>query len=62
MAGALRRSPVHDRHVVLGARMAEFGGWEMPIQYTGVVEEHLAVRETAEWSFVHQQRAAPGNA
>src|SRR4051794_12151831 len=45
MAGPLRRSPVHDRHVALGARMAEFGGWEMPIQYTGVVEEHLAVRE-----------------
>src|SRR4051812_6311844 len=40
----LRRSPLHDRHVALGARLAEFGGWEMPIQYTGVVEEHLAVR------------------
>src|SRR3954454_3593055 len=45
MADALRRSPLHDRHVALGARMAEFGGWEMPIQYTGVVEEHVAVRE-----------------
>jgi aminomethyltransferase len=42
----LRRSPLHDRHVALGARMAEFGGWEMPIQYSGVVEEHLAVRES----------------
>jgi aminomethyltransferase len=41
---ALRHSPLHDRHVSLGARMAEFGGWSMPIQYTGVVEEHLAVR------------------
>ncbi|MBV9292273.1 MAG: glycine cleavage system aminomethyltransferase GcvT [Frankiales bacterium] len=41
----LRQSPLHDRHVALGARMAEFGGWEMPIQYAGVVEEHLAVRE-----------------
>ena len=45
MADALLRSPMHDRHVALGARMAEFGGWEMPIQYSGVVEEHLAVRE-----------------
>src|SRR4051794_37724413 len=42
----LLHSPLHDRHVALGARMAEFGGWEMPIQYAGVVEEHTAVRET----------------
>jgi len=41
---SLRQSPLHDRHVALGAKLAEFGGWEMPIQYTGVVEEHLAVR------------------
>ena len=41
---ALHQSPLHDRHVALGARLAEFGGWEMPIQYVGVVEEHLAVR------------------
>jgi aminomethyltransferase len=40
----LRHSPLHDRHLALGARMAEFGGWSMPIQYTGVVDEHLAVR------------------
>jgi aminomethyltransferase len=45
MVAALLRSPMHDRHLALGARMAEFGGWEMPIQYTGVVEEHLTVRE-----------------
>jgi aminomethyltransferase len=44
VADHLRRSPLHERHVALGARMAEFGGWEMPIQYAGVVEEHLAVR------------------
>lgn len=41
----LLHSPLHERHVALGARMAEFGGWQMPIQYTGVVEEHTAVRE-----------------
>jgi aminomethyltransferase len=41
----LLQSPLHERHVALGARLAEFGGWEMPIQYDGVVEEHTAVRE-----------------
>ncbi len=40
----LRRSPLHDRHEALGARMSDFGGWLMPIQYRGVVEEHTAVR------------------
>src|SRR3712207_916929 len=43
---AARRSPLHDRHVAAGARFAEFGGWEMPLQYPGgVLEEHTAVRE-----------------
>ena len=44
---ALRRSPLHDRHVALGAKMADFGGWAMPIEYPGggVVKEHTAVRE-----------------
>ena len=42
---ASRRTPLHDRHVALGARMADFGGWDMPIEYpTGVLEEHAAVR------------------
>ncbi|WP_108665179.1 glycine cleavage system aminomethyltransferase GcvT [Euzebya rosea] len=40
----LRRSPLHDRHVAAGARMAEFAGWEMPIDYGSVVAEHEAVR------------------
>ncbi|MFI5953465.1 glycine cleavage system aminomethyltransferase GcvT [Cryptosporangium sp. NPDC051539] len=40
----LRRSPLHDRHVALGAKFAEFGGWEMPLQYSGVIDEHTAVR------------------
>src|SRR5256885_6371709 len=43
-ASSLVHSPLHERHMALGARLAEFGGWEMPIQYAGVVEEHLAVR------------------
>jgi aminomethyltransferase len=45
----LLRSPLHDRHVALGAKLADFGGWEMPIEYTasggGVLKEHAAVRE-----------------
>ncbi len=36
-----------DRHVALGARMVPFAGWEMPVQYTGLVEEHIAVRTAA---------------
>jgi len=40
----LRRSPLHDRHVALGAKFAEFGGWEMPLQYSGIIDEHTAVR------------------
>lgn len=42
-----RTSPLHDRHVALGAKMADFGGWDMPIEYPGggVVAEHTAVRE-----------------
>lgn len=43
----LRRSPLHDRHVAAGARMAEFAGWEMPIDYGSVVAEHTAVRQSA---------------
>ncbi len=44
---SLLRSPIHDRHVALGAKMADFGGWSMPIEYPGggVVAEHTAVRE-----------------
>ena len=44
----LRTSPLHDRHVALGAKLAEFGGWSMPLEYpSGVVKEHTAVREAA---------------
>ncbi len=42
---ALRQSPLHAEHVTLGAKMAPFAGWSMPLQYRGVVEEHMAVRE-----------------
>jgi aminomethyltransferase len=43
----LQTGPLHDRHVALGAKLADFGGWQMPIEYPGggVLKEHLAVRE-----------------
>jgi aminomethyltransferase len=44
-ASTLRRTPLYAQHVGLGARMVPFVGWEMPIQYKGIVEEHRAVRE-----------------
>ncbi len=44
---ALHRTPLHDEHVALGARMVPFAGWEMPVQYSGVTDEHRAVREAA---------------
>jgi aminomethyltransferase len=40
----LLRTPVYERHVALGARLVPFAGWEMPVQYEGVIPEHLAVR------------------
>jgi len=45
--GSCRRTPLHEEHVRAGARMVEFAGWHMPIQYSGVVDEHLAVRTGA---------------
>ena len=44
---ALRRLALHERHVRLGARFAAFAGWEMPIQYEGIIAEHEAVRMAA---------------
>src|SRR5881396_2243149 len=44
MAQTLLRTPLHDRQVALGARMVPFAGWEMPVQYEGVIPEHKAVR------------------
>jgi aminomethyltransferase len=45
--GTLLHTPLYDEHVRLGARMVPFAGWEMPVQYTGVIEEHNAVRQRA---------------
>jgi aminomethyltransferase len=44
---ALRRTPLYEQHQGLGARMVPFAGYEMPVQYTGIVGEHRAVREDA---------------
>src|SRR5512145_1988606 len=43
----LLRTALHGEHLRLGARMVPFAGYEMPVQYTGVIEEHTAVRERA---------------
>jgi len=47
VAQTLLRTPLYDRHVALGARMVPFAGWEMPVQYEGVIQEHRAVRTDA---------------
>ncbi|HXV35078.1 MAG TPA: glycine cleavage system aminomethyltransferase GcvT [Gaiellaceae bacterium] len=43
----LRRTPLYERHAALGARLVPFAGWEMPVQYAGIAEEHRAVRTRA---------------
>ena len=45
--GSFKRTPLFEVHRQLGARMIPFGGWEMPVQYAGILEEHRAVRERA---------------
>lgn len=44
---SMKTTPLHDVHVAAGARMVDFGGWHMPVQYTGVIDEHNAVRARA---------------
>lgn len=43
----LKRTPLYESHRALGAKMVEFSGWEMPVQYKGILEEHRAVRNAA---------------
>ncbi|MFI5176973.1 MAG: glycine cleavage system aminomethyltransferase GcvT [Vicinamibacterales bacterium] len=43
----LKKTPLNAKHRASGARMVEFGGWDMPVEYTGITEEHLAVRTRA---------------
>jgi aminomethyltransferase len=44
---ALKKTPLHARHRASGARMVEYAGWDMPVEYGGIVQEHLAVRTRA---------------
>lgn len=46
-AASLKRTPLYEQHRQLGARLVEFSGWEMPVQYSGILEEHRAVRTQA---------------
>src|SRR5207245_5144608 len=46
-AAPLRKTPLNARHRASGARMVPFCGWDMPVDYTGIVQEHLAVRGRA---------------
>jgi len=43
---SLKRTSLYERHKALGARFVDFAGWEMPVQYSGLMEEHLRVRDT----------------
>ena len=43
----MKQTPLNQTHRDLGARMVDFGGWDMPVQYSGVIEEHVAVRQAA---------------
>ena len=45
--GPLKKTPLNARHRSLGARMVEFGGWDMPVEYSGIRDEHMAVRDRA---------------
>jgi aminomethyltransferase len=46
-AVSLKKTPLNARHRALGARMVEFGGWDMPVEYSGIIDEHMAVRTRA---------------
>jgi aminomethyltransferase len=43
----MKKTPLYERHLSLGAKMIDFGGWLMPVQYTNVIEEHHATRTGA---------------
>jgi len=47
IASDLRKTPLHARHCASNARMVPFGGWEMPVEYSSITAEHLAVRTRA---------------
>src|SRR3954469_2177401 len=64
-AASLKKTPLNARHRALGARMVPFGGWDMPVEYSGITAEHIAVRERAglfDVSHMGQIEIAGGNA
>ena len=68
----MKQTPLYGRHVALGAKVIDFGGWAMPVQYSGILDEHKAVREgrrasstSHTWArsgFAGRGRARPSNA
>ena len=56
----MKLTPLNAVHRQLGGRMVEFGGWEMPVQYKGILDEHKAVRERVGW--IENVRAQRGPA
>ena len=46
-SGTLKKTPLNARHRSLGARMVDFGGWDMPVEYSGIADEHVGVRSRA---------------
>jgi aminomethyltransferase len=42
----IKRSPLHQDHLRLGGKLVPFSGWEMPVQYSGIMDEHQSVRES----------------
>jgi aminomethyltransferase len=47
VSASLKKTPLHASHIALGARLVPFGGWDMPVEYSGITAEHLAVRTAA---------------
>ena len=47
MRADMHKTPLHEEHIALGAKMTWFAGWDMPIQYSGIIEEHMAVRRNS---------------
>lgn len=43
----MKRTPLYEKHCALGGKMIDFGGWDLPVQYTGIIEEHRQVRKAA---------------
>ena len=54
----MKKTPLNQTHIDAGARMVDFGGWHMPVQYTGLSQEHQAVRTKAGKSAGSEARAS----